>query len=135
MTATSLYSQDSYPEKISLNGDTLIAITPQQLVSINSMLDDRLTLKLYGDSLVSIVDMQLTSIERQIALNRLLNKRNTELLVENSDLFKLKQENEKLVDYLKREIRVKNRKKTGTFFLGVTIGVASASTAILILTR
>ena len=82
-----------------------------------------------------MVDRQMSTIERQIVLNRLLNKRNTELLVENSDLFKLKQENERLVGYLKREIRVKNRKKTGAFFLGFTIGVASASTTLLILTR
>jgi len=116
-----------------LEGDTVIVISEPQLKKINEYLLRYEKLYLYNDSLISILNTQKTILDKRNALNELLNKRNSDLLIQNADLIKLKSTNNKLQEYYKKELKVKNRKKTIAFFGGLTIGIATTSTLILIL--
>lgn len=131
LTATSLYCQNSYPKKILINSDTIVAITPIQLKQINSRLLELKDLRLYTQTLEEYNATQKNVIKHQIGLNRELNKKNTRLLINNSDLMKLNSTNDKLLGYYKKELKVQKRRKTLTFFGGLTIGVAATSIFML----
>lgn len=127
------YSQDSYPKKLSIDNRIIIAITESQLKKINTYLLEYEHLSLYKDSLMSLMAIQELSIEKQINTNRLLNKRNSELLIENADLYKINDTNKKLREYYEKELKVKNRKKTIAFFGGVAVGITTTSFLILMI--
>lgn len=82
---------------------------------------------------MSLMAIQELSIEKQINTNRLLNKRNSELLIENADLYKINDTNKKLREYYEKELKVKNRKKTIAFFGGVAVGITTTSFLILMI--
>ena len=127
------YSQNSYPRKLILESDTVIVISEPQLKKINEYLLRYEKLNLYNDSLISILNTQKTILDKRNVLNELLNKRNSDLLIQNADLIKLNSTNNKIQEYYKKELKVKNRKKTIAFFGGLTLGIATTSTLILIL--
>jgi len=132
LIAISSFSQNIYPKKIILNKDSVVAITQNQVIKINESFKELDDLKQFSDSLITLVSLINESNERQINLNRKLNKKNNELLIENSELIKLNSTNDKLIDYLNKEIKNKNRKKPLYFMEGFVIGVATTSTLILI---
>lgn len=67
LTAQLSFSQTKYPEKVVLQGDTLVVITPAQLAAANGIIQERNN---YRDELVPQLD---TVISQQDSLIQILN--------------------------------------------------------------
>jgi hypothetical protein len=80
-----------------------------------------------------LVSSYRANTSRINTINELLRKKNTQLLVDYSDMIKLNETNRKLAGYYNKEIEVQKRKKMKSFFGGLTIGIALTSTTILLL--
>lgn len=128
MIATLSFSQNTYPKKIQLNSDTLILITPNQLIDINK------DLLLYSHLKKNILTIKF-ELSRKI---KEIQKKDSEykskvlsLSGEISTLDKLNEANDKLITYYKKEVKIQKRSKVTMFFAGVTVGVATTSIIIL----
>ena len=98
---------------------------------INNSFFELQNLRLKNESLEQYYANQKSVIEHQIKLNRELNKKNVALLANYSDLLKIKSTDEKLIGYYKKELKVQKRRKTLTFFGGLTVGIAATSIFML----
>lgn len=132
-TVISLFSQNTYPSKFALNGDTIIAISPIQLITINEKLSELDSLKLYTSNLEDYVSLEQRLIDRQISINKTLSEKNVEILDQLDNLTKITTVNNNMIEYLNREIDVQKRKKRASFFGGTLVGVSTTSILILIL--
>jgi hypothetical protein len=135
LTATSLYSQTTYPSKIRVEEDTLIVITPKQLVKVNSTFQELEHTILDNKRLNLTLDSYRRNTTKMMRINELLQEKNTRMLVNYSEHIKLNNTNKKLAEYYRKEIEVQKRKKVWSFFGGFTIGVAITSTLILLLNK
>jgi hypothetical protein len=108
-------------------------ITPIQMKKINMTFQKYDLAHLENQRLNSLVSSYRANTSRINTINELLRKKNTQLLVDYSDMIKLNETNRKLAGYYNKEIEVQKRKKMKSFFGGLTIGIALTSTTILLL--
>jgi hypothetical protein len=126
------YSQNYYPQKIVLNNDTLILITPNQLKEVNFRL-----LKLNSQSeYLEDVETYLFKLQedmfKQSSLNEKLISKNNNLFVQNSELIKINNTNNKIQEYYKKEIKNYKKKQIKVAIVGGLVGISV--TSILFLT-
>jgi len=129
---TYVYSQSSYPKLLSIGKDSVVAITIDQLRTVNSMLLDRELEMSSNDRLLREFSDQQSAYYDLKRLNQLLNKRNSSLLIENADLRTLNDTNKKLNEYYKKELKVKDRKRVSAFFGGFLVGISVVTTTIIL---
>ena len=135
LTATLLFCQESYPKKLVIENDTIIAITPEQTKAINFVFDERDFYKDKSDSLSVKIAVQSLSLNRQIMINRELSNEN-ELTLMNLDTYKkLNEINQSTIQYKNKEL-VQQKNKTLKFAIGgLTVGVTTGALLVLILNK
>ena len=135
LTVTLLFSQETCVSKVVIEGDTVIVLNPEKVGLINKTFAERDFYKEYCDTLSILVDFQRAATERQININRELNKRNIELL----DLYlgeqRLNDAYIKTIDYYRRSLD-NEKKRTLKFAIGGTVvGISIGTIAVLLLTN
>jgi hypothetical protein len=67
MTTTSLFSQHIYPQRLVVEGDTIIGITPTQLREVNYQLLERDTYIRYMDSLMVSYQADIDKLAQRVS--------------------------------------------------------------------
>lgn len=129
----SLYSQESFPKTIQIEGDTVIAITPNQLHWVNSVIRDKENLEFKEKEFNLLLTKQEVNLKKMSRLNGRLLEKNTKMLANYSDLIKLNETNDKLITYYKKEVDIQRRRKVWGTIGGFTFGVTVGATLFLFL--
>ena len=116
-------SQTIYPQKLVINGDTVVAISPFQLRGINRLLIER---KIYKES-VTEIQAKMVVLNKDILKAYKLNEDKTKLIdlqeQQIKDLNTLNVNSEKNIALMKSEISNQKRKK----FRSTVVGVATTA--------
>ena len=121
------YCQPSYPKKIVLDKDTVIAITETQLQDINQVFYDRNSMDIDADSMAYQLAMQSLSIKRQSSINKQLVIKNTKLLSDYSDALKMYDLQKQITAYREQELKIAKKKQIKLMVGGFTVGLGTAA--------
>ena len=121
------YCQPSYPKKIVLDKDTVIAITETQLQDINQAFYDRNSMDIDADSMAYQLAMQSLSIKRQSSINKQLVIKNTKLLSDYSDALKMYDLQKQITAYREQELKIAKKKQIKLMVGGFTVGLGTAA--------
>ncbi len=121
------YCQPSYPKKIVLDKDTVIAITETQLQDINQVFYDRNSMDIDADSMAYQLAMQSLSIKRQSSINKQLVIKNTKLLSDYSDALKMYDLQKQITAYREQELKIAKKKQIKLMVGRFTVGLGTAA--------
>lgn len=127
MIATLSYCQNTYPQKIVLNKDTVVAITETQLQHINECFYQRDGMRSDADSMAYLLSMQSLSISRQSNINKKLVLKNTKLLADYLDAIKLYELEKQITYYKEQELKAAKKKQIKMMVGGFSVGIGTAA--------
>lgn len=133
MTITSSYSQNSFPKKIVLNNDTVIAITSHQLVTINQKL---LQLAMYKE-VASDCGNSMATLNKSIEKANALIAQQSELIAfqkaQISDLNKLDDYSKQNIEVLKKQLKLQRQRTVKAVVIGSGVTALVTATVISLL--
>lgn len=133
LTTISCICQNTYPQKLVVGNDTLVALTPGQVKSINLLLNDRL---MYRD-IVQETRLKIDSINKVIMNVNLLSKEKSMLIdlqyKQIIDLNKLYGFASQNIDILKGEVKDQKRKKFKSTVVSIAGTALVTASAVLLL--
>jgi hypothetical protein len=127
LTVTLSYCQNTYPQKIVLNKDTVVAITETQLQHINECFYQRDGMRADADSMAYLLSMQSLSISRQSNINKKLVLKNTKLLADYLDAIKLYELEKQITYYKEQELKAAKKKQIKMMVGGFSVGIGTAA--------
>jgi hypothetical protein len=127
LTVILSYCQNTYPQKIVLNKDTVVAITETQLQHINECFYQRDGMRSDADSMAYLLSMQSLSISRQSNINRKLVLKNTKLLADYLDAIKLYELEKQITYYKEQELKAAKKKQIKMMVGGFSVGIGTAA--------
>jgi hypothetical protein len=127
LTVTLSYCQNTYPQKIVLNKDTVVAITETQLQHINECFYQRDGMRSDADSMAYLLSMQSLSISRQSNINKKLVLKNTKLLADYLDAIKLYELEKQITYYKEQELKAAEKKQIKMMVGGFSVGIGTAA--------
>lgn len=127
LTVTLSYCQNTYPQKIVLNKDTVVAITETQLQHINECFYQRDGMRSDADSMAYLLSMQSLSISRQSNINKKLVLKNTKLLTDYLDAIKLYELEKQITYYKEQELKAAKKKQIKMMIGGFSVGIGTAA--------
>jgi hypothetical protein len=127
LTVTLSYCQNTYPQKIVLNKDTVVAITETQLQHINECFYQRDGMRSDADSMAYLLSMQSLSISRQSNINKKLVLKNTKLLADYLDAIKLYELEKQITYYKEQELKAAKKKQIKMMVGGFSVGIGTAA--------
>lgn len=127
MIVTLSYCQNTYPQKIVLNKDTVVAITETQLQHINECFYQRDGMRSDADSMAYLLSMQSLSISRQSNINKKLVLKNTKLLADYLDAIKLYELEKQITYYKEQELKAAKKKQIKMMVGGFSVGIGTAA--------
>jgi hypothetical protein len=127
LTVTLSYCQNTYPQKIVLNKDTVVAITETQLQHINECFYQRDGMRSDADSMAYLLSMQSLSISRQSNINKKLVLKNTKLLADYLDVIKLYELEKQITYYKEQELKAAKKKQIKMMVGGFSVGIGTAA--------
>lgn len=136
----SSFSQETYPKKIELGGDTLICLTPEQAWDINFEFEINRQLEQNLDSLSELSNYYGLLVDRVIARNfsleqdmKLLNSNYRSLEYNNGILGKQNNINLEIIENYKKELKSQRKKAFKLTIGGFCVGVTTGSILFLVL--
>ena len=135
MTATWSYCQETYPQKIAIEGDTVICISKEQVIKINETFDELNFYKGKNDSLHIDLLIHKELIEKQLNINTILVNKNTEVLIENDNLHRKDQINTDIIEFYKKDLKQQKNKGMKLMIGGFTVGVSVGVITTLLLVK
>ena len=127
------FSQNIYPKKLLIEGDTIVAILPMQLRGINQLLVER---KIYIEANEEI-QVRMTALIEDIKKANKLNEDKTKLInlqAEQIETYKKLTFNaDKNIEAMKSEISNQKRKKFRSTVMTVGITAVTTTAAVLLL--
>lgn len=126
LTVTLSYCQNTYPQKIVLNKDTVVAVTETQLQRINECFYQRDGMRSDADSMAYLLSMQSLSISRQSNINKKLVLKNTKLLADYLDAIKLYELEKQITYYKEQELKAAKKKQIKMMVGGFSVGIGTA---------
>ena len=133
MTITSSYSQNSFPKKIVLNRDTVIAISPVQLQTINQKL---LQLAMYKEVAADCGNSVATLNKNIEQANTLIAQQNELIAFQKkqiNDLNKLDDYSNQNIDVLKKQLKLQKQRTAKAVFIGSGVTALVTATVISLL--
>lgn len=127
LIVTLSYCQNTYPQKIVLNKDTVVAITETQLQHINECFYQRDGMRSDADSMAYLLSMQSLSISRQSNINKKLVLKNTKLLADYLDAIKLYELEKQITYYKEQELKAAKKKQIKMMVGGFSVGIGTAA--------
>lgn len=127
MIVTLSYCQNTYPQKIVLNKDTVVTITKTQLQHINECFYQRDGMRIDADSMAYLLSMQSLSISRQSNINKKLVLKNTKLLADYLDAIKLYELEKQITYYKEQELKAAKKKQIKMMVGGFSVGIGTAA--------
>lgn len=135
LTVTLLFCQENYPQKLLIESDTVVAVTPDQVRIINTVFDQRDFYKSKSDSLALNISIQSMSLDKQILLNRQLANENN-LILMNLDVYsELNKLNLSIIEYKDKELKQQKNKGLKLAIGGFAVGVTTGTLLVLILSK
>lgn len=129
LTSISCYSQSTYPKKITIGRDTVIAITESQLRDANYLLEER---KIYKQGLDSAIVYFTRENER---FNNTLSEKNTLIVLQKDQLstrVKEVENRDKTIDTLNKNLKYQKSKTVKSTLVGTTVGVLIGTIVVLL---
>ena len=127
------FCQETYPKKIYIESDTVLAITDEQLIIINETFDELDYYKVKNDSLYIDLIIHKELIEKQLNINSILVSKNTEISIENDNLYRKDQINTDIIELYKKDLKHQKNKGMKLMIGGFTVGVTFGTILVLIL--
>lgn len=125
LTATLSFSQNFLPKKVLYSKDTLILISPEQVIKINEIGYERGCYKELND----IKDNHILKLD---SVSKAKDEKFNELLLSNKDLYQLTVDYKTNVETLNKQLNKEKRKAKRNIYLGIGSVIITSLTIGLI---